>query len=334
MMDIVFNHTSHDSWLVYHHPEWFYHNPSGEIAGRVEDWTDIVDLDYSHPELQSYLIETLKLWAKEGVDGFRCDVASLVPVEFWQQARAELKKINPGIIWLAESSDPDFILKMRSLGWNAQSDGELFQAFDITYDYDVYHTFQAYLHGQVPQKEYLFRLRQQESIYPQNYLKLRFIENHDQPRIRSLIFTEECWRQWAAFSFFEKGVALIYSGQETRDPKQPSLFEKDIFDWGTLDPETSNFFKKLSAIKKESIIGRGYYQIHHSSPLGVIRASYQTKPQILQGVFNVEGKCGFLKVDCKDGSYRNLIDGKEIQIQDGVMKLQNEPIIFYGETEP
>ena len=95
MIDVVFNHTSHDSWLASHHPEWFYHNPSGKIAGKVEDWTDVVDLDYSHPELWSYLIETLKFWVAEGVDGFRCDVASLVPVEFWQEARTELKKINP-----------------------------------------------------------------------------------------------------------------------------------------------------------------------------------------------------------------------------------------------
>lgn len=81
MLDVVYNHTSPDSWLAGQHPEWFYRRPNGEMGNKVGEWYDIVDLDYSHPELWDYQIETLKQWAAI-VDGFRCDVASLVPLDF------------------------------------------------------------------------------------------------------------------------------------------------------------------------------------------------------------------------------------------------------------
>ena len=82
IIDVVYNHTSPDSVLSQKHPEWFYHRPDGSFGNRVGDWTDIIDLDYSNRELWDYQIETLKFWAGI-VDGFRCDVAPLIPLEFW-----------------------------------------------------------------------------------------------------------------------------------------------------------------------------------------------------------------------------------------------------------
>ena len=95
IIDVVYNHTSPDSWLAENHPEWFYHKPDGSLGNRFGDWWDVADLDYSHPELWDYQIETLKTWARL-VDGFRCDVAPLVPLEFWKRARAEVATVRPG----------------------------------------------------------------------------------------------------------------------------------------------------------------------------------------------------------------------------------------------
>ena len=86
IIDVVYNHTSPDSWLVANHPEWFYHKPDGSFGNHVGDWSDIVDLDYTNEDLWSYQIDTLKMWAQI-VDGFRCDVAPLLPIEFWRRAR-------------------------------------------------------------------------------------------------------------------------------------------------------------------------------------------------------------------------------------------------------
>ena len=328
MIDVVFNHTSHDSWLRNHHLEWFYHNANGEIDTKIEDWTDVIDLDYSHPDLWDYLIDTLKIWALEGVDGFRCDVAPLVPIQFWQAARTELQKVKPGVFWLAESCDPSFIFFLRSQGFIGHSDGEIYQAFDMAYDYDVYHIFKAYLQGQASLEEYLNLKRQQETIYPVSFIKLRFLENHDQARIRSMIFNEKTLRQWTAFAFFEKGVTLLYAGQETLDTKTPSLFNRELVDWSSLNQDFCQFVTTMSAIKKEPILSHGFYQIHKTRQSGVIWASYRYNRQALHGIFNVEGKCGFLEVDCQDGQYRNLIDGKVITVKDGLMELQDEPVIF------
>ena len=112
MIDIVFNHTAPDSILVQEHPEWFYKKPDGSMGNRVGDWTDIVDLDYSNDELWAYQIETLVQWAKI-VDGFRCDVAPLIPIEFWKEARERVNAMKPDFIWLSETVEPHFIEHLR-----------------------------------------------------------------------------------------------------------------------------------------------------------------------------------------------------------------------------
>ena len=89
VIDVVYNHTSPDSRLAREHPEWFYRKPDGSFGNRVGEWWDVIDLDYSQPGLWDYQIETLKYWASM-VDGFRCDVAPLIPLDFWLRAREEV----------------------------------------------------------------------------------------------------------------------------------------------------------------------------------------------------------------------------------------------------
>ena len=124
IIDVVYNHTSPDSWLRENHPEWFYHKPDGSFGNHVGEWTDIIDLDYNQRGLWEYQIETLKMWAKT-VDGFRCDVAPLVPLDFWREAREQVEAIRPGCLWLAESIEPGFVRFIRSMGLTAASDSEI-----------------------------------------------------------------------------------------------------------------------------------------------------------------------------------------------------------------
>ena len=93
MIDIVFNHTSRDSILTQKHPEWFYHKPDGSFANRVGDWSDITDFDFSNREVWDYLIDVLKYWAQYA-DGFRCDVAPLLPLDFWLEADLNSIKLD------------------------------------------------------------------------------------------------------------------------------------------------------------------------------------------------------------------------------------------------
>jgi len=188
MIDIVYNHTSHDSVLIENHPEYFVHNEKGEFANRVGDWTDIADLDYtSDISLWRYLIDSLLYWVKIGVDGFRWDVASLLPREFLEQAEESVHEVNPNILFLSESVHGGFVSYLRNLGYNALSESEIYQIFDMAYDYDTHPYFEGYLKGKLPLKRYLEELQKQEEIYPDNYVKMRNLENHDFGRFAPMV---------------------------------------------------------------------------------------------------------------------------------------------------
>ena len=208
IIDVVYNHTSPDSVLSKEHPEWFYHKEDGSFGNRVGDWSDIIDLDYSNKELWDYQIDTLKMWAQI-VDGFRCDVAPLIPLEFWLKAREEVEKVREGAIWLSESIEPGFIIHMRGRGLTALSDGEIYCAFDLCYDYDIYHEFRDILSQKATLARYCEAVNRQEYIYPDNYVKLRFLENHDVPRVRSLVSTLRILRNFTAFNAI---VAIVLQG--------------------------------------------------------------------------------------------------------------------------
>ena len=211
MMDVVFNHTSPDSVLARDNPEWFLQagaagasatavaasremmhglRAPGALGRKCADWSDVVDLDYgSSPQLWVELMSILVGWREEGVDGFRCDVASLVPVDFWKQARQRVNQYDPGLrreryplAWLAESVHPRFLKEMRDAGYGAWSEPELHSVFDLSYDYDGWERLETAWKGEGGVARYLDYLYAQETLYPARALKVRFLENHDQIR--------------------------------------------------------------------------------------------------------------------------------------------------------
>lgn len=326
IIDVVYNHTSPDSWLVENHPEYFFRKPDGSMGNHVGDWTDIVDLDYDNKELWDYQIESLKMWAGT-VDGFRCDVAPLIPIEFWERARKEVSQVNPECIWLSESVEPEFITYLRSEGLIAHSDSEVYQVFDICYDYDIYKIFRNYLSGKCPLSAYTERVNLQESIYPANYVKLRYLENHDQDRAASFITTKETLENWTAFVYFQKGMTLIYNGQETADANLPDLFNKDIVNWKT-GLDLSMYMKKLYEIKKNPILTNSTYSIKAYDEEDIAVAVHETKEGKLTGIFSFKGNTAEVKVDLEDGNYVNLIDGEMIKVEAEKVYCIGKPIII------
>ncbi len=174
LIDVVYNHTSHDSILIQDHPEFFYQDQNGRPYTTVPAWSDVIDLKHPNLELTEYLIESLKFWVTLGVDGFRCDVASIIPLEFWNQARSELGQLNENLIWLAESVHAAFVEHRRQNGLYALSDGELYNAFDITYDYDIWPLLISVIKVQTPVKRLLEMYRFQHAIYPKDFIKIAF----------------------------------------------------------------------------------------------------------------------------------------------------------------
>lgn len=330
MIDVVYNHTSRDSYLLQHHPEWFYKNAEGEFANRVGDWSDITDFDYSqHESLWEELIDCLTYWAKLGVDGYRCDVASFVPVEFWLRARREVSKINPHFIWLAETVEKDFIRTIRSLGFSVHSDCEMYQAFDICYDYDVYEAFKSYLLGKSSLDLYIRRLQDQEVIYPGNYIKLRCLENHDQRRIASLVKTVEQLNMWTTFVYLQKGTTMIYAGQEAACKHTPSLFDVDKVDWSSYNKDgIADLMAKLARLKKDDVMRDGVYTIMLGNISESVILKYETELKTRVAIFNFGLKDGELSVDIPDGIYENLVGHSSIVVRNGYLRLEGEPILI------
>lgn len=327
IIDVVYNHTSPDSWLVENHPEYFYKKPDGNFGNKVGDWWDVVDLDYNNKDLWTYQIDTLKMWA-EIVDGFRCDVASLVPVDFWIKAREEVAKVRPNAIWLAETIHTNFLIDLRRHGVSGNSDCEVYQAFDICYDYDVQPYFMGYLKGTNNLSYYVDRLVFQEGIYPENYIKLRFLENHDNPRAKELIENEEQLINWTAFQYFQKGTTLVYAGQETENTKCPSLFDKDLVNWNT-GKDITKLMQKLYKIKKNNIFIDGAYSLFADEDNQTIIGYYEKNGEKVVGVFNLKGIEGEIKVNLKDGEYINEIDNEKVIVKNGKIKMNKKPIILF-----
>lgn len=324
IIDVVYNHTSPDSWLAQHHPEWFYRKPDGGFGNRVGDWTDIIDLDYSQPELWDYQIETLKYWASM-VDGFRCDVAPLVPLEFWLKARAEVETVRSGCFWLAESVEPPFVQEGRANGLEVLSDSECFQAFDACYDYDIFDQLQSYLEGKASLREYAEAVSRQEFTYPENFVKLRFLENHDRARAAFIIPDRTALLNWTAFLYFQKGITLLYAGQERSCTHRPSLFDEDKLDWSGED--ITDLLQILAKLKRNPILTNSRYEVH-ALPRDILYASHRKGERRLIGIFSVQGNNSLVEVDAADGFYSNLVDGRMVEVYSGMVCCEGVPIIF------
>jgi len=136
ILDWVANHTACDNKMVIQHPEWYTKNKFGDFQPpKGTDWSDVYDLDYSQEDLRNYMINAMEFWVKEiDIDGFRCDVAGMVPTEFWELAVAKLQSIK-SVFMLAEWEEPELLDK----------------AFHADYNWSLYHILKDKRHpSQLP----------------------------------------------------------------------------------------------------------------------------------------------------------------------------------------
>ena len=218
IIDLVANHTSWDSNLMFDHPEWFARNKEGAIVSPNADWWDVAQLDYRHHELRKYMIHMMTYWVRDvGIDGFRCDVADVVPLDFWETAREELDGIKP-IMMLAEGKNPEDHIK----------------AFDLTYSWNFYKVLADIVKGDKSVNVFDQKLERERLEYPIGSLRLRFISNHDKnvqdsPAVRR--YTKAGAQAAAVWLFTFPGVPLIYNGDEIGNPKKLSLTDRVAIDW-------------------------------------------------------------------------------------------------------
>jgi len=242
ILDWVGNHTAWDNPWTTQHPDWYKKNDKGEIypvtftneAGGIEEWTDVVGLDYNNKALWQGMTDAMAYWIREAdIDGFRCDAAGLVPTEFWNQARATLDQIKP-MFMLAE--------------WNEPTLHE--HAFDMSYDWDLSHVMKEIGKGKAGVDELRNVLTHPPKAYPREAYRMQFTNNHD---INSWDDTDRglygpAYRAMAVLTFTLPGMPLIYGGQEAGLDKKLAFFEKDPIDWSSL--KYMDFYTRLIALKK------------------------------------------------------------------------------------
>src|SRR5262249_13823927 len=159
------------------------------------------------------------------------------------------------LVWLAESAHISYIAERRRSGLPILSDNELYQAFDLTYDNDVRPIWNAVVAGRAPLRRYAELVRLQDGIYPPNFVKLRYLENHHHPRFMPVAADTDQALAWTAFQAFNKGAFLIYAGQECGAEHTPSLFDKDSINWGNY--RFQPYFATLARLKKDPAVASG-----------------------------------------------------------------------------
>ena len=326
MIDVVYNHASPDAVLFREHPEFYYRDANGKPGNKFGDWADVIDLDYRVSALWAYQIESLRFWAGI-VDGFRCDVASLVPLDFWRAARAAVAEVNPDCIWLAETVHRSFAALARRLGFNAMRDTEAYEAFDLEYDYDIREVSDKVLRKAAPLSQWIDLLEYQEAVFPANYNKLRCLENHDNPRIASVIRDGEALVNYTALLYFLKGTTLLYAGQEWADEHLPSLFEQEPINRDT-GKDLSPLLRRLGEIKKSCFAPEDAFwgQADDEQRIAVLRRGG------CAGVFSLDAAPGAVKLEGRleipDGVYENLLGGEPVPVRGGELLCSGRPAIF------
>ncbi len=199
----------------------------------------------------------------------------------------------------------------------------------MTYDYDIYPDLRAALLGQKDLTDYLAGLNRQEGVYPENYVKAHFLENHDVVRAHGMIDDPAALRAMTAFIYFMKGAMLVYNGEEKGDAHHVTLFDKDPVDWNG-DIDLTDILKKMHEIKQLPIMAEGSYEAKEVRK-GVLEAVHSLgeggEEEQLIGLFNTTGKKQAIPTQLPEGIYKNLYDGSSVQVYEGVMRIGEITII-------
>lgn len=248
IIDWVPNHTGNDHWWTEYHPDYYVRDAQGNPV-HPGDWTDVSKLDYSNPALRDAMLDAMAFWLREAdIDGFRCDVAFQVPVDFWNWARPQLQALKPDLFMLAEASEP--VLQEK--------------AFDMAYNWPL-----AVLFKQIANNagQYTFNadpnlgkktasaidslLASQRGAYPADTYMMNMITNHDFNSWEGTEFQRlgNLADAMAVLTYTLPGMPMIYTGQETGLDRAFEFFKKDTPP--TFEPRNRyfDFYRRLNELK-------------------------------------------------------------------------------------
>ncbi len=235
ILDWVANHTARDAkWITERSADWYERDENGE-ALVPWDWSDTAKLNYANHDVWQGQIDAMKFWVDRGIDGFRCDMAMLVPIEFWQEVSAALHSLNPDIFMLAEAEELNLFDR----------------AFDTCYAWELHHLMCDVAQGHRRADALRDYMHNNQNSYPRWAMKMTFTSNHDE---NSWQGTEQsrfgdALEIMNIFSFLVPGsMPLIYTGQEVGYDHSFQFFDRDPIPTYEAN-KTTEFYKKLINMK-------------------------------------------------------------------------------------
>ena len=243
IIDWVANHTGWDHVWTKTHPEYYLMDPKTNDFQIASGMDDIIELDYSKPELRKAMIDAMKFWVTEtNIDGFRCDLASWVEVDFWQEARPQLDAVKP-LFWLGEFDEIDT--------------PEYGKVFDASYSWNWMHKSKDY-YQKSESIQSLKDLLIKYSNIGDGSQRAWFTSNHDENTWNGTEYEKygAIAKPLAVFSATWNGVPLLYSGQELPNMKRLEFFEKDVIEWNG-NYQLADFYKTLLNLKSNNPALRG-----------------------------------------------------------------------------
>ncbi|MFV0238209.1 MAG: alpha-amylase family glycosyl hydrolase [Flavobacteriales bacterium] len=239
IIDWVANHTAWDNAWVEEDINRYTADSLGNrpIVPADTDWEDTADLDYANPSTRKSMEDAMLYWVKEtNIDGYRCDVAGMVPLDFWKELRPKLDEIKP-VFMLAEWGDP-----------------QIHEAFDMSYAWDFLHLMNDVAGKKKQIAEVKDYIAKRDSLYQEEDILMYFTTNHDENSWNKTVFQRygENHKNFATLAFTLDGMPLIYSGQEVGNKKELKFFEKDVINWDADTDNLATFYKSLIQIYKKN----------------------------------------------------------------------------------
>jgi len=307
ILDWVGNHTAWDNSLQAEHPDWYERDWKGDFHPTPWwDWTDIINLDYSKPGLREYMTSALKFWVTEAdIDGYRCDVAGDVPIDFWNNVRTELDAIKP-VFMLAEWEGRDLHAR----------------AFDMTYAFSWYETMQDIVTGKKTLDKLIRFYAGDFSRYPRDSMRMMFVSNHDKNAWEGTQFEVfgDALEATITLSVVGRGTPLMYTGQEAGNERRLPFFEKDPVEWR--EHPIGELYRKLLALKKANTAlwnagwGAPMIRVPNDAPDSIISFVRQNEKDKVFAVFNLSAKpqaVGF-RESLYHGVYSDFFTGEQTEL--------------------
>lgn len=237
IIDWVANHTGNDNIWIDQHPEFFCYDDQTRQIIHPNGWEDVAKLNFDNYDMQDAMIEAMKFWITTAdIDGFRCDMAHLVTLDFWKKAKIELNKTKPHLFWLAECEELDY-----------------HQVFDATYTWKWMHSSEEFVKSNQPVNTLFDILMQYDFYFPKSAFRTYFTSNHDENSWNGTEYEKygDAAKVFAVFSCTWNGLPMVYSGQELPNHKRLKFFDKDPIDWDG-NYGLHKFYKTLLELRKSS----------------------------------------------------------------------------------